>query len=56
MPDIYDQIEETLAKRLPREEDKQLLRVLLDKQREGGKEAARKFIDALVQETAGEVE
>lgn len=50
MPDKYEQIHQALKPKLPRKEDADLLRVLLDAQKEGGKEAVKALIEKLIEE------
>jgi len=54
MNDVYENIFKELSKKLPRKEDIDLLKTLLDIQREGGGEAVKKKIKTLIQEIAGE--
>ena len=54
MSDVYENISRELSKKLPRKEDVDLLEMLLDVQREGGGEAVRKTIKALIQGIVGE--
>lgn len=54
MPDLFDSIYEELSKKLPRNDDRKLLRMLLDAQREGGKDAVKKIINMMLEEIAGE--
>jgi len=54
MKDIYEDIFLALSKKLPKEEDVALLKILLDVQREGGGEAVKKKLKTLVQEIVGE--
>ena len=50
MSDIYEQIHQALKPKLPRKEDADLLRVLLNVQKEGGKEAVKSLIGKLIDE------
>lgn len=50
MSDIYEQIYQALTPKLPRKEDADLLRFLLDAQKEGGKEAVKALIEKLIEE------
>ena len=54
MNDVYENIFEELSKKLPRKEEIDLLRTLLDVQREGGGKAVKKKIKTLIQEIVGE--
>jgi len=54
MSDVYENIFRELSKKLPRKEDVDLLRTLLDAQREGGGGAVKKKIKMLIQEIVGE--
>lgn len=54
MNDVYDNIFRELAKKLPRKEDVDLLKTLLDVQREGGGKAVKKKLKMFIQEMVGE--
>ena len=54
MNDVYENIFREISKRLPRKEDIDLLKMLLDVQREGGEAAVKKKIKMLIQEIVGE--
>lgn len=54
MNDVYENIFRELSKKLPRKEDIDLLKTLLDVQREGGGVAVKKKIKMLIQEIVGE--
>jgi len=54
MNDVYEDIFRGLSKKLPRKEDIDLLKRLLDVQREGGGVAVKEKIKLLIQEIVGE--
>lgn len=54
MNDVYEKIFGELSKKLPRKEDVDLLKTLLDVQREGGGAAVEKKLKMLIQEIVGE--
>jgi hypothetical protein len=54
MNDVYENIFRELSKKLPRKEDIDLLKMLLDVQREGGGSAVKKKIKMFIQEMVGE--
>ena len=54
MNDVYENIFKQLSKKLPRKEDVDLLRMLLNVQREGGGAAVKKKIKGLILEIVGE--
>jgi hypothetical protein len=54
LTDIYDQIYQAIAPRLPRKGDAELLKLLLDRQREGGKEAVEQKIEELIKKLEGD--
>jgi len=54
MNDVYYNIFRKLSKKLPRKEDADLLKTLLDVQREGGGKAVKKKLKTLIQEIVGE--
>ncbi|MEM3539110.1 MAG: hypothetical protein QW193_04810 [Nitrososphaerales archaeon] len=54
MTDVYDRIYQTLSPKLPKKDDAELLKLLLDRQREGGKEAVEQKIKELIKELEGD--
>ena len=54
MNDVYENIFRELSKKLPRKDDVDLLKMLLDVQREGGGVAVKKKIKMFIQEIVGE--
>ena len=50
MSEIHEQIYQALKAKLPRKEDADLLKVLLDVQKEGGKEAVKSLIRKIIEE------
>ena len=54
MNDVYENIFRELSKKLPRKEDIDLLKMLLDVQREGGGRAVKKKLKMFIQEMVGE--
>ena len=54
MNDVYENIFRELSKKLPRKEDIDLLKTLLDVQRDGSGVAVKKKIKMLIQEIVGE--
>jgi hypothetical protein len=54
LKDVYDEILDALSKKLPRKEDVELLKMLLDVQREGGSAAVKTNIKKLIEEIVGE--
>lgn len=54
MNDVYENIFREISKKLPRKEDVDLLKMLLEVQREGGGAAVKKKIKMLIQEIVGE--
>jgi len=54
MNDVYENIFRELSKKLPRKDDINLLKMLLDVQRESGGVAVKKKIKVLIQEIVGE--
>jgi hypothetical protein len=54
MNDAYENAFRELAKKLPRKDDVDLLKNLMDAQRDGGGEAVKRKIKSLIQEIVGE--
>lgn len=50
---IFDKLYKEMAEQLPREDDKELLKSLLEAQREGGKQGLEERILSLVEKLAG---